>query len=94
MKLQYDQTADALYIRLREGVDVERTEHLVDGGTLLDLDLHGELVGIELIHPARAWALEDVLERFEVAAEDAEVLRSLWPEGRAYPFAKPELVLA
>jgi uncharacterized protein YuzE len=93
MTLDYDQTADALYIRLREGADVERTEQL-DGGTLLDLDRRGALVGIELIHPARAWALEDVLERFEVAEQDAEVLRSLWGQDRAYPFATPELVLA
>ncbi len=93
MILKYDDTADALYITLREGVGIARTEEL-EPGTLVDVDRYGELVGIELIHPARAWAMNEVIGVYAIADEDVDVLRSLWAEGRAYPFEKRELVVA
>jgi len=89
--LRYDQTADALYITLREGVAIARTEQL-DPGTLVDVDRVGGAVGVEVIRPARSWPLDDLVEQFDVPAGDAEVLRSLWSVGQPYPFAKQELV--
>ena len=84
MLLKYDQTADALHIRFSVA-PVDRSEQL-EPGTLVDIDWIGRLVGIELIRPARAWPLEDVVERFALADEDVVMLRSLWPSNGVYPF--------
>lgn len=88
MQLNYDQQADALDIRLLDDALVARTEQL-DPGTLLDLDAQGRVISIELIRPARRWPLAEVLERFEIDAADADVLRSLWEEPNTLPFAAP-----
>lgn len=87
MNFNYDSSADTLDIRLGDAL-ITRTEQ-VDGGTLVDLDEHGGVIAIEVIRPARRWPLEEILERFTVSEGDAEVLRSLWSEPRAYPFAEP-----
>ena len=47
MKLEYDQQADAMYIRLRAANVAESEE--VHPGVVLDFDAHGEVVGIELL---------------------------------------------
>ncbi len=47
MKLEYDQQADAMYIRLRAAKVAESEE--VHPGVVLDFDAHGEVVGIELL---------------------------------------------
>ncbi len=77
LSTEYDREADALYLRLRVGLAC-RTEE-IDPGTLLDLDEHGELLGIEVIRPSRAWPLEEVLSRYQVAPDDGHMLRSLDP---------------
>lgn len=77
LSTEYDREADALYLRLRAGMACRTQE--VDPGTLVDLDEHGELLGIEVIRPSRAWPLEEVLSRYHVAADDALMLRSLDP---------------
>jgi uncharacterized protein YuzE len=87
MNLSYDKSVDALDIRLLDAL-VARTEQ-VDPGTLVDLDEHGGVVAIELIHPARRWPLDEILDQFPIAEEHADVLRSLWREPMAYPFAEP-----
>jgi uncharacterized protein YuzE len=88
LNLSYDKSVDALDIRVLEDALVARTEQ-VDIGTLVDVDEHGAVVAIEVIHPARRWPLEEILNRFPIDDEDAEVLRSLWREPKAYPFAEP-----
>src|SRR5215471_10177277 len=88
--LDYDREADAVDISLR-GEIVARTVE-IDPGTLVDLDAQGQVVAIEVIHPMRAWPLTEILARFDMADEDAAVLRALWNEQSPYPYAEPLLV--
>jgi uncharacterized protein YuzE len=83
MRFHYDREADALDIVLRDGI-AERTDQ-IDTGTLVDLDGSGRALTIEVLRPARAWPLNDVLARYDVDEDAAAVLRSLWTEGH-YPF--------
>ena len=46
MKIEYDQQADAMYIRLRAG-DVAESEE-VRPGVVLDFDTQGQVLGIEM----------------------------------------------
>jgi uncharacterized protein YuzE len=93
MRFRYDKEADALTIQLRDGVPVSRTEE-VDTGTLVDLDRFGSAIAIEVIRPAREWPVEDIIARFGVDDESAQMLRSLWNRALTYPFTEPELVEA
>lgn len=47
MKIEYDQQADAMYIRLRSGVVAESDE--VRPGVVLDFDERGRMLGIEML---------------------------------------------
>jgi uncharacterized protein YuzE len=47
MKVEYDQQADAMYIRLRAG-DVAESEE-VRPGVVLDFDTQGQVLGIEML---------------------------------------------
>ncbi|MBK9441561.1 MAG: DUF2283 domain-containing protein [Comamonadaceae bacterium] len=47
MKIEYDQQADAMYIRLRAGVVAESDE--VRPGMVLDFDAQGRVLGIEML---------------------------------------------
>lgn len=47
MKIEYDQQADAMYIRLRAG-DVAESEE-VRPGVVLDFDAQGQVLGIEML---------------------------------------------
>ena len=47
MKIEYDQQADAIYIRLRVGVVAESEE--VRPGVVLDFDAQGQVLGIEML---------------------------------------------
>ena len=47
MKIEYDQQADAMYIRLRAGTVAESDE--VRPGVVLDFDRSGRVLGIEMI---------------------------------------------
>jgi uncharacterized protein YuzE len=94
MKVQYDQEADALYVTLGDGEIVDRTIR-IDAGTLVDVDRRGRPMGIEIIHPARPWPLEDILERFQVRDEDRRLLEELQgikgasEEPHRRPFVEP-----
>lgn len=48
VKIEYDKEADAAYIRLRDG-EFARNER-VSNSVVLDLDEHGELLGIEILN--------------------------------------------
>jgi uncharacterized protein YuzE len=85
VKFQYDQEADALMISLKDGL-VARSEE-IDSGTLLDLDEHGNLLAIEVLRPARAWPLEEILAAHPLSDQDCQTLRALCSTGR-YPFAR------
>lgn len=47
MRVQYDPSADAMYIRLAEGVIADSDE--VREGVVLDYDENGKVLGIELL---------------------------------------------
>lgn len=47
MRFEYDQQADAMYIRLRSGNVAGSKE--VHPGVVLDLDTQGQVLGIELL---------------------------------------------
>ena len=76
MKVGYDLQADALYITLLEHAEVARTIQ-VDPGTLVDLDSRGNLIGVEVIRPARPWPLDEILSRFSTSDADSHLLRLL-----------------
>jgi len=48
MKVQYDPSADAMYIRLTDGVVADSDE--VREGVLLDYDKAGRVLGIEVLN--------------------------------------------
>jgi uncharacterized protein YuzE len=89
----YDGEADALYISLRRGAHVARTEEL-DDWTLVDVDARGSAVGIEVIHPARAWPVDQFVERYKIEGSVRELLLKMVPtisDGRTVPFGSPDL---
>ena len=47
MKIEYDQQADAMYIRLRAGKVIESEE--VRPGVVFDFDDQGQVLGIEML---------------------------------------------
>lgn len=47
MKIEYDQQADAMYIRLRAGTVAESDE--VRPGVVFDFDIAGRVLGIEML---------------------------------------------
>ena len=47
MKIEYDQQADAMYIRLRAGTVAESDE--VRPGVVFDFDADGRVLGIEML---------------------------------------------
>ena len=47
MKIEYDQQADAMYIRLRAGTVAESDE--VRPGVVFDFDNQGRVLGIEML---------------------------------------------
>lgn len=47
MRVRFDEQADALYLRLDDSPVAESEE--VRPGVILDLDEHGEIVGIEIL---------------------------------------------
>ena len=47
MKIEYDQHADAMYIRLRAGTVVESEE--IRPGVLFEYDAEGKVLGIQML---------------------------------------------
>jgi uncharacterized protein YuzE len=91
MKVGYDLQADALYITLKEQAEVARTIQ-VDPGTLVDLDSRGNLIGVEVIRPARPWPLDEILNQFSTSDANAHLLRLLertTGDAGTYTYAEP-----
>lgn len=97
MLLTYDDVSDALYVSLRDGVNVDRTEQ-IDAGTLVDVDRAGEIVGIEVLRPARAWPLDEIVDRYHIGDPDVTLLRSVFQrpahDQHPFPFARPVRIKA
>ena len=90
MIFSYDHDADALYIEITDS-PVAGTRQF-DEGTMVDLDASGEVVGIEILRPARDWPLEEIKASFGLGKDNTAILDSLWgttSEQGPYPFARP-----
>jgi len=88
----YDNDADALYVTLRIGADAAST-HEIDEWTFVDVDLTGAAIGVEVIHPARDWPLHEVLNRYDVSADDQALLEAMFPRlnaGGRISFPRPD----
>jgi uncharacterized protein YuzE len=68
---EYDPTSDALYIRLTDA-DVARTQE-VDDYRILDLDVDGEVVGLEVLYPAVNLAIAPIAREHGFADQLAEI---------------------
>ena len=84
MILRYSETADALYIYLKPGISPTRGEE-VDSATIVDLDDSDNVVGIEVLNPARDWPLEIIAERYGLDLADHLQLRMLWDRQQSKP---------
>ena len=58
MRLRIDRESDALYLRLDEREIVESEE--VQPGIILDFDVHGQVVGIEMLEISKRTAEEQL----------------------------------
>jgi uncharacterized protein YuzE len=74
IRQSYDLAANALYITITDRQVAHTAE--IDTGTLVDVDAAGSIVGIEVLSFERCWPLEEILDRFNVAPQDAEQLRA------------------
>jgi uncharacterized protein YuzE len=77
IRQSYDLDANALYITVTD-LPVARTTE-IDPGTLVDLDANDAIVGIEIIAPERCWPISEILSQFEIASQDAVLLRAYFP---------------
>jgi len=71
MEINYDKTADALYIELRKGEFAENKK--IDDITIMDLDKDGNVLGIEFLEaskriPQESLSQVNVKNLLEVAA--------------------------
>ena len=58
MRVRYDEEADALYIKLREGEYHESDE--IRDGFILDYDVDGNIIGIEILDASSHLAVADL----------------------------------
>jgi len=58
MRVRYDEEADALYIKLQEGGYHESDE--IKDGFILDYDIDGNIVGIEILDASSHLAVADL----------------------------------
>lgn len=72
----YDTDADALYLKLSDGTIARSAE--IDDGTLVDEDAEGEIVGIEVLRPARNWPLQTILQRYKISELNRKLLQAMF----------------
>jgi uncharacterized protein YuzE len=92
MRMDYDLDADALYITLLDE-PIAKTRAIEDL-TMVDVTADGRLVGIEVIAPGRAWALDAILEAYAPDAVDAAQLRAQFASGEQVRRETPRLCVA
>jgi uncharacterized protein YuzE len=84
VNVTYSETADALYFRLTDGAATHAEE--IDPGAIVDLDENDEVVGIEVLSPARDWPLDEIAERFPLSMPDHLLLRTYHGRSENKPF--------
>jgi uncharacterized protein YuzE len=77
IQTEYDQQADALYIRLREG-KVVRTDE-IDDMTFVDVDASGDALGIEVLHPARDVPTQAIFQKYRIGGTLRRLLEQMFP---------------
>jgi uncharacterized protein YuzE len=87
VQLIYDNQADALAVRITDHASSRTVE--MEPGTLVDVAADGSVVTIEVIQPARRWALEEILTRFAVTEDDEAMLRALWEGDTTLELSRP-----
>lgn len=77
VKAKFDATADAAYYQIAdEGGSVAATDE-IDPGTFVDLDVDGNVVGIEVLGLQRQWPVDEILARYSLNDEDRAMLAAL-----------------
>lgn len=74
MKLEYDLNAGALYIRLNDA-EIARTAEAGDNAAV-DLDVHGDIVGIEVISVGYPWPLPEILATYNIPQQEEAEIRA------------------
>ncbi|MBI2668864.1 DUF2283 domain-containing protein [Candidatus Woesearchaeota archaeon] len=60
MEISYDKNADAMYIEFRNGNFAKNKK--IDDFTIIDLDINGNLLGIEILQVSKRIPLESLSE--------------------------------
>ena len=76
MRFDYDLDADALYVTVTS--EPVAATHSIDDLTTVDVDAQGQPVGIEVIAPDRAWAVDKLLARYPLPDDDTRLLLSMY----------------
>ncbi|MGV8059899.1 MAG: DUF2283 domain-containing protein [Smithellaceae bacterium] len=58
MKIEYNDTADAIYVSFKEAFVVKSKE--IEEGVVVDLDENGHLIGIEILDVSHRYTLADI----------------------------------
>lgn len=72
---EYSQESDDAYLAISSN-KVEKTDRLTDN-VLVDLDVEGSVVGIEVLNVSRGWRIPDDFSRYRLSEEVAASLASL-----------------
>jgi len=75
MRWKRDDTADALYVYVRDA-PIDHTEELSDG-TIVDVSGTDDLIGVEILAVSRGWNDEALSKRFALSDYDRDVLRAV-----------------
>ena len=77
MYYSYDLQADALYVGLASAMAADT--HIIDEGTLVDVDDQGAIIGIEVINPARQWPFDQIRKKYSLTTEQRQLVEMLLP---------------
>ena len=77
MKVNYDKIADAVYIRLKN-TKVKKTKEVSDR-LVIDLDLRGDVVGIEVLNASTQQGIVKNLEKNAEKGIPIEIVSALIP---------------
>ena len=77
MKVNYDKIADAVYIRLKN-TKVKKTKEVSDR-LVIDLDLKGDVVGIEVLNASTQQGIVKSLEKNAKKGVPIEIVSALLP---------------
>jgi uncharacterized protein YuzE len=83
MQLEFDLNVGALYVKLSDE-EIARTRE-AGGNAAVDLDVAGNVVGIEVISTAHPWPLDDILRDYRIPDEEQAEIRAYFGASAAAP---------